>query len=222
MNHKTLAAHTTIKAAAQGLAEVVVTGYGTVDSDGDIVDYGASRNQIAGLYGPANPKGMLDHKWEMSAAVAKTLRMFERPDGLHIEAQYNLEKQAARDAFNDLKFYGDSNQFSVGYDVKATRPPTADEKAAGCRRVITEWVVSEWSHVMLGANETTRLVSMKGRQRSGISNAAVAEYQRLLLATLVETTPGVFEHAEPKRASGIPAKAAAEFAKLRDERRAIR
>lgn len=158
--NKSLPGRAMVKNAAEGIAEIVVSAYGNVDHDKDVVERGAVAKQIAGLYGP-NPKGMLDHDRSMRSAVAKTLRMWEEADGLHVLAQYNLAKQAGREAFEDLLFYGDDMQFSVGYEVKVRRAPNADEKARGARQVITEWQINEWSHVMLGANSDTRLVGAK-------------------------------------------------------------
>ncbi len=160
MNRKSIPGRALVKDAAQGVAELIVSVYGNVDSDGDIVEQGAVAKQIAGEYGP-NPKGLLDHDWSMRSAVAKTLRMWEESDGTHIEAQYNLAKQAGREAFDDLLFYGEDMQFSVGYRVKARRSPTEGEKSLGAKQVITEWQIDEWSHVMLGANSATRLVGAK-------------------------------------------------------------
>jgi len=165
MQHKSLRGRAFVKDAAQGIAELVVSAYGNVDHDGDIVEQGAVAKQIAGEYGP-NPKGLLDHDWSMRAAVAKTLKMWEEPDGLHVEAQYHLAKQVGREAFDDLTFYGEDMEFSVGYEIKASRRPTDEERARGAKQVITEWRIDEWSHVMLGANSDTRLVTVKARART--------------------------------------------------------
>lgn len=166
MNRKSLPGRAMVKDAAQGIAEIVVSAYGNVDHDKDIVEFGAVAKQIAGEYGP-NPKGLLDHDWSMRSAVAKTLRMWEEEDGTHIEAQYNLAKQVGREAFDDLTFYGDDMEFSVGYEIKARRAPNENEKALGAKQVITEWQLNEWSHVMLGANSATRLVGAKAQTEQG-------------------------------------------------------
>jgi HK97 family phage prohead protease len=163
VNRKSLPGRAMVKDAAQGIAELVVSAYGNVDHDKDLVVKGAVAKQIAGEYGP-NPKGLLDHDWSMRSAVAKTLRMWEDDEGLHVEAQYNLAKQVGREAFDDLTFYGEDMEFSVGYEIKARRAPTEGEKALGAKQVITEWQINEWSHVMLGANSATRLVAAKARK----------------------------------------------------------
>lgn len=181
---KSFAGRASVKDAEQGIAEVVVSAYGNLDFDGDVVLKGASAKQIKGEYGP-NPKGMLDHDWSMRSAVAKTIAWWEEDDGLHIEAQYNLAKQVGREAFDDLGFYGDDMQFSVGYEIKESeRAPDAD-RAKGIRRYIKEWVINEWSHVMLGANDQTHLVSMKDRvtaaakQRREDTKAIVGSFELL-------------------------------------------
>lgn len=182
MNRKALRGKAFVKDAAQGIAEIVISAYGNVDHDKDIVLPGACAKQIAGEYGP-NPKGMLDHDWSMRSAVAKTLRWWEEDDGTHVEAQYNLEKEIGRDAFSDLQFYGDDMEFSVGYQIMARRAPTAEEKAMGARQVITEWQINEWSHVMLGANSETRLVAAKAKTEQGaksvMAKAVVGSYEYL-------------------------------------------
>ena len=163
MNRKSYRGHAAVKDAAQGIAEIVVSAYGNVDHEGDVVLKGASAKQIAGDYGP-NPKGMLDHNYSMLTAVAKTLRWWEEDDGLHIEAQYNLEKQVGREAFSDLIFYGEDMEFSVTYKIKATERPTPEQKAAGTRRVISEWEIDEWSGVWLGMNSETGVVAAKAME----------------------------------------------------------
>lgn len=170
MNRKSLPGRAFVKDAAQGIAELVVSAYGNVDHDKDIVVKGAVAKQIAGEYGP-NPKGLLDHDWSMRSAVAKTLRMWEEDDGTHIEAQYNLAKQVGREAFDDLVFYGEDMEFSVGYEIKARRAPDEGEKALGAKQVITEWQINEWSHVMLGANSATYLVGAKAKTEAGAKAA---------------------------------------------------
>lgn len=160
MQHKNVRGTAAVKDAPQGVAELVVSAYGNVDNEGDIVLKGASKKQINGEYGP-NPKGHLDHNPSMTAAVAKTEKMWEEDDGLHIQARYNLEKQAGRDAFSDLLFYGDDMEFSVGYWVKSEAIPTKAQLEAGAKRVISEWQIDEWSHVSLGMNSDTRLVGAK-------------------------------------------------------------
>lgn len=161
MRHKSFQGKAAVTDAPEGLAELVVSAYGNVDHEGDIVLKGASSKQIKGQYGPANPKGMLDHNDSMLAAVAKTLDWWEEDDGLHIKAQYNLEKQAGREAFSDLLFYGDDMEFSVGYAVKETAPLSKAQQDLGAKRAIKEWMIGEWSHVSLGMNSDTRLISAK-------------------------------------------------------------
>lgn len=182
MNRKSLPGRALVKDATAGIAELVVSVYGNVDHDKDIVEFGSVAKQIAGEYGP-NPKGLLDHDWSMRSAVAKTLRMWESEDGTHIEAQYNLAKQAGREAFDDLLFYGEDMEFSVGYEIKARRTPTDGEKARGAKQVITEWQINEWSHVMLGANSATRLVAAKAKTEDGAkalaAKAIVGSYEYL-------------------------------------------
>lgn len=182
MNRKALRGKAFVKDASQGIAEIVISAYGNVDHDKDIVLVGACAKQIAGEYGP-NPKGMLDHDWSMRSAVAKTLRWWEEADGTHVEAQYNLEKEIGRDAFSDLQFYGDDMEFSVGYEIKARRAPNPDEKSLGARQVITEWQINEWSHVMLGANSDTRLVAAKAKTEQGAkatqAKAVIGSYEYL-------------------------------------------
>lgn len=197
MNRKSLPGRAMVKDATLGIAEIVVSAYGNVDHDKDIVLKGSVAKQIAGEYGP-NPKGLLDHDWSMRSAVAKTLRMWEEDDGTHIEAQYNLAKQVGREAFDELTFYGEDMEFSVGYEIKSRRQPTEDEKARGARQVITEWQINEWSHVMLGANSDTRLVAAKSRAHTEAAakdigaKAVVGSYEYLrdrLTEALEETFP---------------------------------
>lgn len=161
MDRKSFRGRATVKAATEGVAEIVVSAFGNVDHDGDLIVKGAVTKQLAGDYGPARPKGLLDHHFAMSSSVAKTLDWWEEDDGLHIEAQYNLDKEIGRDAFSDLKFYGADMEFSIGLQIRDTARPDKAQKALGAKQIVTEMGILEWSHVVLGANSETRLVSAK-------------------------------------------------------------
>lgn len=185
MDRKSFRGNATVKAATQGVAEIVVSAFGNVDHNGDIIVKGAVSRQLAGEYGPVRPKGLLDHHFAMASAVAKTLNWWEADDGLHIEAQYNLNKTIGREAFSDLEFYGDDMEFSIGLWIKSTREPTDQERTAGCQRVITEMEIDEWSHVVLGANSETRLVSAKSR-RKVLETAAADQAAKALAGSMEE------------------------------------
>jgi HK97 family phage prohead protease len=134
------------------------------------------------------PKGVWMHNWD--APVAKTLEARELPagdpalppalaslGGLYVKSQFNLDTSRGRDAYSDLKF-GLVDEFSIGY---RTLKSTVDEET-GIRQ-LNEVDLYEWSPVLVGANDSTQLLSLKGspagqtfEEHSQSVLAAVEEY----------------------------------------------
>ena len=150
----------------QGIVEAYVAGIGNLDDGGDIIEPGF----FQGALKKRKPKGVWSHNW--SDTIAKTLDTYEvkagdgrlsgtklaeaGAGGQYVKMQFNLETQRGREAFADVKFFGDEQEWSIGYKVtKSTR----DDK--GNRHLVEgEWF--EYSPVLAGMNAATSTVSAKG------------------------------------------------------------
>jgi uncharacterized protein len=137
---------------AQGVVHAVVSVFGNVDAEDDLVHPGAFAKEIAaGRARGRFPPGVWSHDWK--SPVARTMDAREEGDGLHVIGQFNLETQRGRETFSDIKA-GIIDQYSFGY--RAIDPETID----GVRH-LKELRWYEWSPVLHGMNEATYTVGVK-------------------------------------------------------------
>lgn len=72
-----------------------------------------------------------------------------------------LETQRGADCWALLQRLKGRTKFSVGYRILAARPPNADERSRGVKRVLTKVTILEASVVAVPVEVTTRLLEMK-------------------------------------------------------------
>jgi HK97 family phage prohead protease len=155
----------------EGIVEAYVSGIGNKDSVGDIIEPGAF---VASLK-RRTPKGVWSHNWDIP--VSRTLEIYEVAagdsrlpikmktagiGGLYVRTQFNLETQRGRDAFSDVKFFGEEAEWSIGYMVLDSE---YDREAKATR--LKEIELYEYSPVLFGANSLTSTVSVKVELRDG-------------------------------------------------------
>lgn len=153
-----------------GTITAMVAVSGVADEVGDVIVPGSLEQAVKRL----KPKGVLDHNW--SRKVSKLVWAAElmpgdprlpretpqgdpwpvNAGGLLVKAQYNLNKEMGRDAYEDAKFYGPEECFSIGYKV---RPGGA--KMRGGKRHLFNYDVYEWSQVLHGAHRLAHLTGVK-------------------------------------------------------------
>lgn len=160
-----------------GIAEHIVAVTGIADESGDVFVPGVFADAIR--YG-VKAKGVSGHDW--SAKVSKAIereewmpgdpRIAERiipnlPDGVewpreagavYVKAEYNLNTPEGQRAYENAKFYGPEESFSVGYKVARG----GARKRAGLRYIakLAGWY--EWSDVLHGMNKYAFGLSVKG------------------------------------------------------------
>lgn len=156
---------------ATGIVEAIVSVTGVVDADNDLIEPGA----YAASLKARTPKGIFHHKWDKW--VAKTLDIAElRPGdprlptttragdpwpagagGLWVKAQFNLATNTGREAFENVRFFADETEWSIGYKVK---PGHARKTPDGVRR-IKQLDLYEYSPVLFGAAPLSGTLSVK-------------------------------------------------------------
>lgn len=241
MNIERKSFSTEMKALAEdGIVEAIVSVFNNVDSYGDRVKYGFFHDSLSYKM----PKGVWQHDW--NTPVAKTLEAKELLPGdpllpqqlrdlggLYIKGQFNLETQAGRETFSNIK-HGIIDEFSIGYTV-AEETFSAD----GARELV-KGRLYEWSPVLFGANPMTAVISAKGlnedvdgvgedlkrlvtrlnsraeiRQKEGrtLSSANVARLTELMdtLTNAAQSIKSLIDSATP-----VSAKAAMEMEALRN------
>lgn len=154
----------------KGTITAIVAVSGVPDKVGDVIVPGSLGTAVKRL----KPKGVTDHNWGQK--VSKLLHAEElmpgdarlpdkTPDGqpwpanaggLLIKAQYNMDKQAGRDAYSDAKFYGPEECFSIGYKVR----PGGAKMRRGLR-YLHDYDIYEWSQVLHGAHPLATLTGVK-------------------------------------------------------------
>jgi len=146
--------HKSYKASVQstgdtGIVEALVSCFNNIDRAKEIVRPGAFKASLS----KRMPKGVWAHDW--SKPIAKTLEAYETAEGLVVKAQFNLDTQVGREAWSNIKG-GYTDEFSIGYQVIKD----SYDKKAGTRN-LEELELFEFSPVLIGANEATRLLSIK-------------------------------------------------------------
>ena len=163
--HKTGQQGAQIVNEAEGIVEAFVSGIGNKDHVGDIVESGAFDASLR----RRKPRVIWGHEW--NRPIRKVLEMYEvRPGdprlpeqmrranigGLYAKVQFNLLTDSGKEAFANVAFYGEEQQWSIGYKtVKSARDPQMK-----ANRLI-EVELFEISPVLHGANQLTSTVSIK-------------------------------------------------------------
>lgn len=163
--HKTLGVEATVLDEEQGIVEAFVSGIGNKDSVGDIIQPGAFDTYLK----RRKPKGVWSHDWDRP--VSKTLEIREvaagSPElpmkmqlagigGLYVKTQFNLKTKEGSDAFENVKFFGEEAEWSIGYQVHEQE---FDKKLKA--NLLKTIELYEYSPVLFGANDLTSTVSIK-------------------------------------------------------------
>lgn len=161
--------------ADKGIVETIISVTGIVDNVKDRILPGAYSKTLA----KRKPKGVWSHDWD--TPVSKTLDVKElmpgdpelpktMPDGdpwpsnagaLKVKTQFNLDTQRGREAYSDVVFFADEQEWSIGYNV-----PVGGAKVdtkSGVREIET-LELYEYSPVLFGAMPLARTTSVKEAQ----------------------------------------------------------
>jgi len=152
---------------AEGTVQAVVSVTNIVDNVKDVIEPGAYEQTL----GKRIPKGVWSH--DTTIPIAKTLSAIELapgddrlPDhlreqdagGVLVKMKFNLNTTRGREAYEDIKFFGQEQEWSIGYSVPEGGSEMKGEE--GIRHIKQlEWY--EYSPVLFGAAPGTRTVSVK-------------------------------------------------------------
>ena len=150
---------------ALGVVECFVAGIGNKDSVGDIIVPGAFKESLK----RRKPRVVWGHNW--NEPIGKVLEMYEVPSsdprlpmkmraagigGLYAKVQFNLKSERGRQAFADVAFFGEEQEWSIGYKTL-----DADFDPARQANVLKKVELYEASPVLHGANQLTGTISIK-------------------------------------------------------------
>jgi len=157
---------------AQGIVECFVAGIGNRDSVGDICATGAFTKSLM----RRKPRVVWGHNW--NDPIGKVLEIYEVPPtdnrlpmkmkmagigGLFARVQFNLFSEKGKEAFSNVAFFGQEQEWSIGYKTLRAQ---YDQKAQA--NVIYELELYEVSPVLHGANQLTGTISVKSDGQSAI------------------------------------------------------
>ncbi len=164
MEHKSLFGAETkvLTDEGEGIVQAIVSVTGIVDEVKDIIVPGAYAKTLAAR----KPKGVDAHDW--SSPVSKPLDIKELMPGdpnlpkftargepwpreagaLMVKAQFNLNTARGRDAYEDVKFFEDEQEWSIGYNVPTGGARIDHKKGI---RYIDALDLFEYSTVLFGA-----------------------------------------------------------------------
>ena len=153
---------------ALGIIECFVAGVGNKDSVGDVVLPGAFTESLK----RRKPRVVWGHDW--NHPIGKVLEIYEVGSndprlpmkmrrasigGLFAKVQFNLKSEKGREAFNQVAFYGEEQEWSIGYKtLDAFFDPS--RKA----NMLKEVELYEVSPVLHGANQLTGTISIKSNE----------------------------------------------------------
>ena len=161
---------------AQGIVECFVAGIGNKDSVGDIVASGAFTKSLM----RRKPRVVWGHNW--NDPIGKVLEIYEVPPtdnrlplkmkmagigGLFARVQFNLQSEKGREAFANVAFFGEEQEWSIGYKTLRAQ---YDQKSQA--NVIFELELYEVSPVLHGANQLTGTISVKSDDKGGMMTMA--------------------------------------------------
>jgi len=157
---------------AQGIVEAYTNTMGQVDLDGDVIEPQAFDASIQNsLPIPA----LVGH--DTTAIVGKVIGARSMPMGdgtsrLYTRIQFNLDTQAGRDAFSNIKG-GYVREWSVGFNIPAGASSMVREAGRMIRHIANlDWV--EVSSVLRGASPGTATIAAKATTPSTIEAEDVA------------------------------------------------
>ena len=148
IEHKQFSAK--VQSGDTGIVEALVSCFNNVDHAKEVVRPGAFKASLARKL----PRMCWAHKWDIP--IGKTLEARETDAGLVVRAQLNLDTTAGKEAYSNLKFFGNTQEWSIGYSVVKD----SFDKKSGTRN-LEELSLHEFSPVLVGMNPDTQTLSIK-------------------------------------------------------------
>ena len=167
---------------AQGIVECFVAGIGNKDSVGDIVASGAFTKSLM----RRKPRVVWGHSW--NDPIGKVLEIYEVPTtdprlpmkmkmagigGLFARVQFNLNSEKGKEAFANVAFFGEEQEWSIGYKTLRAQ---YDQKSQA--NVIYELELYEVSPVLHGANQLTGTISIKTDVMDSEDTYQISQFDR--------------------------------------------
>ena len=160
---------------AQGIVECFVAGIGNKDSVGDVLVSGAFSKSLQ----RRKPRVVWGHNW--NDPIGKVLEIYEVAPGdrrlpskmlnagiggLYAKVQFNLNSEKGREAFANVAFFGQEQEWSIGYK---TLDSIFDPNLQA--NILKEVELYEVSPVLHGANQLTGTISVKSDESTMVDDS---------------------------------------------------
>lgn len=149
---------------------IYVSSFDNLDSDGDIITFGAFSKTI-NERGPKSNSPRIKHLREHFELIGKPLEMVEDVKGLRVVSVLS-NSTLGKDTIEDYKL--DLFEHSIGFEV-IDRKPTNNAEI----QYLTELKLWEYSSVIWGANMDTPLQELKGYTKEDILNRINSKMDRI-------------------------------------------
>lgn len=179
----------THEGADEGIVEAIVAAY-NVDSVGDQIIPGAFQKSLAKHAAAGNRLPFVwSHKSDdLDSYIGEVLSAEERPEGLWVRAQLDMDDPKAAKAYRLLKGRRVS-QFSFAYTEVDARPATKSANP-GALKELHELDIHECGPTMVGANQATALLGVKATKNDACptcGHASDAKHADTLPAPVEQT-----------------------------------
>jgi HK97 family phage prohead protease len=197
---------------ALGIVECFTAAIGNKDSVGDICLPGCFDSSLR----RRKPRVVWGHNW--NEPIGKVLDIYEvGPNdprlpvkmrangvgGLYTRVQFNLKSERGREAFNNITFFGEEQEWSIGYK---TLDAFFDSKKQA--NLLKEVELYEVSPVLHGANQLTATISIKSDKqpikdpKGGLTAAGRAHFKKTEGADLKPGVKGPADTPQKMRRKG--------------------
>ena len=197
---------------ALGIVECFTAAIGNKDSVGDICLPGCFTNSLK----RRKPRVVWGHNW--NEPIGKVLDIYEvGPNdprlpgkmrangvgGLYTRVQFNLKSERGREAFSNITFFGEEQEWSIGYK---TLDAVYDNKQQA--NMLKEVELYEVSPVLHGANQLTGTISIKSDKqplrdpKGGLTAAGRAHFKKTEGANLKPGVKGPADTPQKMRRKG--------------------
>lgn len=195
-----------------GIVECFTAAIGNKDSVGDICLPGCFTNSLK----RRKPRVVWGHNW--NEPIGKVLDIYEvGPNdprlpgkmrangvgGLYTRVQFNLKSERGREAFSNITFFGEEQEWSIGYK---TLDAVYDNKQQA--NMLKEVELYEVSPVLHGANQLTGTISIKSDKqplrdpKGGLTAAGRAHFKKTEGANLKPGVKGPADTPQKMRRKG--------------------
>lgn len=166
----------------KGMVKIAVNAFNNEDSDGDISMPGSFKKTLTEHFDRV--RWFLNH--DTTQLLGVPVKGYEEGRHLVMEAKFNLEKQIAKDTYQDYKLYaehGKTLEHSIG--VQAMQYEIDRER--GIRRV-KEWKLWEFSTLTSwGANQDTPLLGIKAMLEQMQANKDYSDQRKRAIENAYES-----------------------------------